>query len=182
MKTPKPYRIYKNNVKAFVLGCDPTGFDKNKNRLEFEYVFDIGGDGRYFAGILANLKELDLNLNDIYVQNLVTSYQEKETAKNKEWNKIANAFIEERKKEFDSIDPSKQQPVFLTSELLYKVLLNQNQKRFTAKELYETKEIVPVPSNANQLGRPLIPLYRHYAYSLKTKQEYKNHLINYLTT
>lgn len=91
MKTlaPKPFCFNKDNVKAFVLGCDPTGSDKNENPLEFGYVFDLGKDKWYFSGILANLCQIGLSLNDIYVQNLITEYLKTESSKNKEWLKIA---------------------------------------------------------------------------------------------
>jgi hypothetical protein len=161
MPQPKPHKP--KNPRAFVLGCDPTAFDKKGNRLEFETVFNIGNDKRYFAGILTNLKALDLDLNDVYVQNLVTEYLEKETSKNKkEWKQIAMESIAARKEEFDRVDPGRQWPVFLTSWLLYEVLLNDDLPRKTPKELYEAAEIIP--TSQNKLCRPLIPLFRHHEY------------------
>lgn len=112
---PKPYCTDLRKIKAFVLGCDPTGFDKKRNRLIFEYVFNIGGkDKRYFAGILSNLKKLELSLNDVYVQNLITDYQDEESSKNKKWLETAKTYIPARKKEFDAIDKEGKIPVFLT--------------------------------------------------------------------
>jgi hypothetical protein len=181
MNAPLPFHGNAQPLKAFVLGCDPTAFDKNKNLLQFEYVFDIGCDERYFAGVLANLKEIGLNLEDIYVQNLVTDYQEKETSTNIAWKENAEAIIPARKDEFDKIDPSKKLPVFLTSELLYKVLLNGDEKRKKAGELYASDE-VEIPAEKNKLGRPLIALYRHRAYSLKQHPAYLERVRNFLST
>ena len=170
---PKPFYSNLEGIKAFVLGCDPTGFDKNGNRLEFEFVFDLGKDKRYFAGILANLKHLGLSLDNIYVQNLVTDYQKVETGKNKEWQRIAEGFIPQRKNEFDNIDPTCTMPVFLTSYTLYKVLININQSIYVAKDLYSNKDLVPILPSANRLERPLIPLFRHHDYALDKQEEYK---------
>jgi hypothetical protein len=178
---PKPFFSNEKPIKAFVLGCDPTAFDKNKKRLQFKYVFDIGGDERYFAGMMANLKETGLDLDDIFVQNLVTDYQEKETSTNIAWKENAGANIPARKDEFDKVDPTKTLPVFLTSELLYKVLLNDGEKRVKASELYESDEVV-IPAEKNKLGRPLIALYRHRAYSLKQHPAYLERVRNFLST
>jgi hypothetical protein len=173
MKPPKPH--IPKNLRAFVLGCDPTAFkDKEKRVLkELKTVFGICEDRRYFAGILSNLKALGLGQDDVYVQNLVTEYLGKETSNNKkEWKEKARKSIGDRKKEFDLADPSGKLPVFLTSYLLYEVLLNDGLKRKTAKELYDGIEIIPASSN--QLNRPLVPLFRHYTYGYKYKLEYFN--------
>ena len=177
MSYPKPHKKNKKNIKAFVLGCDPTAIYKNNIKLDFEYVFDIENDKRYFAGILSNLKLIGLFLEDVYVQNLITEYQDKETNENKNWNEIAKTYILHRRSEFDKIDPERKIPVFLTSEVLYKVLLNDDQNKYKPKELYNNKSLIPVSAKDNQLKRPLIPLYRHYVYSLSRQNEYLNYLL-----
>jgi len=174
--TPKPFCSNKDQIKAFVLGCDPTGFDKNGNRLEFEYIFDIGKDKRYFAGILSNLAQVGLSLDDIYVQNLITEYLNTESSKNKAWLKIAAGYISARKLEFDQIDRHRQLPVFLTSELLTKAILNDHQPKYTASELYENPDLIPLTPQTNKLERPLIPLYRHTAYRLSHQADYAKRL------
>ncbi len=174
MSSPKPFCVNPGEIKAFVLGCDPTAFDKNQDRLEFEYVFDLGKDQRYFAGVLNNLELIGLSINDIYVQNLITDYQEKETGKNKEWNKIAKQSIPARKMEFDSIDKSGSIPVFLTSEILYNVLLVQGVQKYKAQEFYVMEASLPILASYNLLNRPLFPLYRHFRYKLN---EHKSYLI-----
>jgi len=177
MKPPKPFcSNSNNNIKAFVLGCDPTAFDKQGNRLKFEYVFDLGNDERYFSGVLKNLELIGLTLDDIYVQNLVVEYQEEETSKNKNWKKVAEKSILERKKEFDSIDKSGDIPVFLTSELLYQVLINPGAPKYKAKEFYDMEAPLPIPSSRNLFCRPLFLLYRHYRYKLSEHNGYLKYL------
>lgn len=168
--TPKPYKP--KYPKAFVLGCDPTAFDKNGEPIEFETVFNIGTkDKRYFAGILSNLKYLGLDLENVYVQNMVTEYLDKETSKNKKvWKQKAKESIAERKTEFDRADPGGKWPVFLTSWLLYYVLLNDDLPSKTAKDLYGSAEIIS--PEQNQLGRTLIPLFRHHEYKYQKWFDY----------
>lgn len=181
IQSPKPYCKDPKNVKAFVLGCDPTAFDKSQNRLEFEYVFNIGGtDKRYFSSILKNLNTLDLSLDNIYVQNLITDYLDNETCINGSWARIAEEYIPLRKQEFDKIDPTGLKPVMLTSEYLYKVLINHDQVKYSARELYENENLVPIKAEHNKLGRPLIPLYRHIAYSLTNKIDYQVRIKEYI--
>ncbi len=177
---PPPPAAWKvEQPKAFVLGCDPTAFytdaDGKRFPLVFKHVFDLDGpDFRYFSAIRKNLVELELDYEtDIYVQNLVVDYQPDETTKNKNWNNEALKSIAQRKKEFDNVDPSGRVPVFLTSERLYKVLMNAGEPLLTAKELYE-QEIVMIPAVKNKLGRPLIALYRHPKYHNSKQKAYFN--------
>jgi hypothetical protein len=172
MNPPKPHIPPKASIKAFVLGCDPTAFDKKRNRRVFNYVFDIEGDKWYFDGILKNLEAVGLCMDCIYVDNLVTGYQEEETAKNKNWGSIAAREIPLRKQEFDAIDPSgKLLPVFLTSQHLYKVLLNEGIQPKTPTAIY--KGAIPVKAEDNKLGRPLVALYRHYKYAVDKHPVYQ---------
>jgi len=168
---PKPWIV--DQPKAFVLGCDPTAFYKNGAPRKFEYVFNLQdkGDKRYFAGILKNLKAFGLGLDCIYVQNLVTDYQPTETSKNKNWNNEALKSIPLRRKEFDDVDPTGNLPVFLTSQHLYKVLLNDGIQPETPATLY--KESMPIPAMQNKLGRPLVVLYRHYKYAMDKHPVYQ---------
>ncbi len=155
MKTPKPYCIEPKNIRAFVLGCDPTGFGKHYDQIEFETVFGIGKDARYFAGIEPNLKLLGLNKGQIYVQNMVTEYQDEGSSKTKNWISNAEKFIGPRLAEFDLVYPLRITPVFLTSKLLYKALLNRLEKPYSAKELYNLPMIIPIPATTNSLFLPL---------------------------
>ena len=181
---PKPWIV--PNPKAFVLGCDPTAFFLNSNGekmpLIFNHVFDIDGpDNRYFSGIRNNLLEMDLHYEtDVYVQNLVVDYQAEETSRNKNWNHEALKNIAPRKLEFDSVDPSGRIPVFLTSERLYKVLMNDNVPLLSAAELYRQENVI-IPAVMNKLGRPLIALYRHPRYQCTNQMPYFKKVRNALT-
>jgi len=169
---PKPFCVNPAKIKAFVLGCDPTAFDKNQNRLEFEYVFDLGKDQRYFAGVLKNLEWIGLSINDIYVQNLIADYQENETGKNNEWKQMANEYLPLRIEELNKIDPIRKIPVFLTAYNLYELLVNEDLKRFNAQHIYNLEIAVPVKPENNVLGRPLVPLFRHRSYDLMNWENY----------
>lgn len=86
MNPPSHYHNKAVKTKAFVLGCDPTAF-KDGIRLDFDYVFGIKKDKRFFAGINANLKSLGLELECVYVQNLITDYQDFVTSDHPNWKK-----------------------------------------------------------------------------------------------
>lgn len=182
---PKPWVV--EHPKAFVLGCDPTAFytdtSGEKLPLVFKTVFDIdGSDDRYFSGIRINLQELDMQYEtDVYVQNLVVEYQPEETSRNKNWNREALKNIAPRKLEFDAVDPAGRVPVFLTSERLYKVLMNEGEPLLTATELYHQDNVV-IPAEKNKLGRPLIALYRHPRYHSKNQKPYFAKVRKALTT
>ncbi|RIJ45490.1 hypothetical protein D1614_22735 [Maribellus luteus] len=179
MNIPKPYCINRESIKALVLGCDPTAFDKHGNLRKFEYVFDLGNDKRYFNGILKNLQLVGVQINEIYVQNLVTEYQSKETSKNQEWNLLASKSIPARKNEFDRIDGTSDIPVFLTSEVIYKVLLKRDCLKIKARDFYEGNAPIPVSATDNYLGRPLFPLYRHPYYKLELHENYAKKVKSY---
>lgn len=163
----------KRKTKAIVLGCDPTAFDRKGKPLKFEVVFGIGGrDKRYFNDIEKNLGFVGLHRDDIYVQNLCQNYFTEESTNNKVWLEAAQFWIRELKDEL-SIFPDPL-PVLLTSELLYKVLLCEGIKAESGGYIYEHPNEVPIHPESNQLGRPLIPLYRHPSYRLLTKQQQRN--------
>lgn len=180
MKQPQPFCFNPAKIKAFVLGCDPTNFSDNGKPVELTYVFGIGQDHRYYSDILSNLQLLGLHLEDLYIQNLVTEYLDQETGKNKNWEAEANKHLAARKTEFDNLDPTGHIPVFLTAERLYSFLLKDGEKKWKASELYALKTEVPIPPAANKLGRPLIPLYRHFRYILMKWPDYSNKLKKYL--
>lgn len=177
MNPPSHYHNKAVKTKAFVLGCDPTAFDKEGKRIEFEYVFGIKKDKRYFAGINANLIGLGLDQESVYIQNLITDYQDKVSGDNPNWNEQALKYIKSRKEEFDTIDKSVKLPVFLTSELLYKVLLNEGEIPKKPSELYNSESDFFIPADKNKLSRPLVPLYRHPAYSLKNQNKFADRVI-----
>lgn len=183
--SPKPWKV--EHPKAIVLGCDPTAFHTDsigvRTLIHFNTVFNLGGsDLRYFAAINNCLKKLDLNFEvDLYVQNLVSDYQQEETSKNKKWDELAKSLIPERRAEFDKIDPVGNLPVFLTSERLYKVLMNDGEPLLPAAELYKMQDVM-IPATKNKLSRPLIALYRHPKYNCSRQKDYYERVKNALNT
>jgi hypothetical protein len=179
MKTtinPKPYYSSEGQVKAFVLGADPT----NPANIEIEFVFGINsGDRRYFASIERNLNAIGLAIDDVYVQNLVQEYLEKPTTENDNWETDAERWLPVTKKEFDEIDPSGKLPVLDTAERIMKFLYPETPK---AKDIYFGLLQIPVTKSSNNLGRPLIPFYRHLNYNLNKCPEYKKSLIGIFKT
>jgi hypothetical protein len=187
---PKPYPNT-GLLKAFILGCDPTAFPKEdmdkykRNEIKaeeriykpLEYVFGIegfGADKRYFANILSNLNHLGLKLENLYVQNLMTEYQQYLTYENKKlWmTLVTEDVLNKCRHEFNKQDEYKNVPVFLTSYILYAVLLKPGIIRKSAKELYNPKGEIIIPANINQLHRPLIPLFRNLNYSYSNKKDF----------
>ena len=179
---PKYFCFNRSNVKAFVLGCDPTNKTNSGNRVNLEFAFGIGKDARYFRPILDNLNLIGLHLEDLYVQNMIVEYQDLETSKNKQWEKDSIYSIKERIKEFRKIDSYNKIPVFLTSQELYNVLLNDGEARFSPDKLYSLTASIPILPNQNKLGWTLFPLFRNRKYNLKYWPEYKNEIIQYLKT
>lgn len=179
---PKPWIV--SNPKAFVLGCDPTAYSSEERKKDytirqhiiFDTVFDLSKGLKYFRKINDNLKALNLSRRYVYVQNLVIDYQKEETSKNKEWVSIAEPYIKERKAEFDRINSGRKVPVFLTSELLLKVLLNNPKDYLKPLQLYSSDNEFYIPAEKNRLGRPLIPLYRHQDYALEKWPEYSERI------
>ncbi|WP_026896761.1 hypothetical protein [Daejeonella oryzae] len=157
---PNAYCKDPSNIKAIVLGCDPS----NTHDKELKYAFGIETETPllkgFFAGILKNLAVIGMSLNDVYVQNLCQNYFEEETSKNKSWNKAAAVWIPYLKAELDQLPISKIVPVFLTAAPLYQVLTADGIKKIKPRELYTKPELLPVKVSDNYLERPLFPLYR----------------------
>lgn len=147
-------------VKAIYLGCDPTN---NSYKIEFDYAFAHEHKGSEFRQFLKmhteQLKEIGLNWNTVYTQNLCRNYFKEETGVNKIWKKVADEFwIERLKEELSVFDPNI--PVLITSQLLLEVLGDKETSKYTAPDIYEGKKEIPIPAHKNKLGRPLIAVYR----------------------
>lgn len=172
---PEPFCVDPKNVKAFILGTDPSNFSDDGKPKKLYTVFGIGtGDERYFSGILANLKNVDLSLESVYVLNLITHYLDFEPSGDKKlWMEFAEIWLPDLKKRLDEVDPERKIPVFATAEILFK-FLNPDMKNIKAGDIYrlEDQEIVmTLPGNSdNQLGRIVIPFYRHFSYQLSNPE------------
>jgi len=169
---PKSFCFNKSKIKAIVLGCDPTNFSNKGNRVSLSYAFGIGQDPRYFMDVLKNLNIIGLNLEDIYITNLVRTYLKDETEKNTTWEISAKRSLKDLFEELEEIDPKRKLPVFLTAKRIYTFLLNDNIPRQRPKDIYDLKAEIPIKPENNKLKRNLFPLFRHYEYSLAKNKEY----------
>jgi len=176
MKNTKAFCADMKNFKVFILGADPTNFSgENKNPVQLEYAFGINsGDTRYFDGILRNLSLVGIELEDLYVQNVVPEYLDAETSKNKDWEKKAEEWLPHLRQELDEVDPDKNKPAFVTAERIMKFLVNNDYKLPKASEIYseDVQNLMYVKPEDNKLGRPLIALYRHPRYNLRSNRHY----------
>jgi hypothetical protein len=184
MQNPKPFFYNRKKIKTFVLGADPTNFSDGGKPKQIEYVFGILSDEpRYFSSILKNLNLVGLHLEDVYVQNLVQEYLQDETSKNKNWEDYAVYWLKKLKKEFDEVNPKKNIPVLVTAERILKFLVNRDVKLPAASIIYSNNadSLFYVKPNDNKLGRTLFAFYRHPAYSLKFKNQYRTLLAEWFT-
>lgn len=160
---PASFCFNRKNVRAIVLGADPSNFSEKKKTVKLSTAFGIGsGNSAYFGGIFENLNLVGIGLHEIYVQNLVPNYMSAGTGNNKSWSIFADHWVDHIRNEFDAIDKSHKTPVLLTAELLYKYLLNAKVTRFSATQIYSRNgnATIPIPGSDNKLKRPLIPFYR----------------------
>lgn len=178
---PAPFCFNLNQIRAIVLGADPSNSSDKGKPKTLTKVFGIGdGDARYFRGILANLNTVGLGLEDIYADNLIQDYTHAETSKNKDWPVIARQNIASCLDRLDAVDKKRKLPVFITAEEIYKAV--SIQKVIKAKEFYTNPELIPVSAPENKLHRLLVPFYRHKYYSLLNPrwEAYKKRIIEIL--
>lgn len=170
-----------NNIKAIVLGCDPS----NIHDQQLKYPFALETENKklklFFSGIKANLKIIGLSEETVYIQNLCQNYFMEETSKNKYWKKAAEVWIPYLKEELNSLPINKNVPVFLTAGMLYEVLLSKGVKKYKPKELYSNSGLLPIRAEDNLLERPLFPLYRggFGTYNLRKWEEYGKYVKRY---
>ncbi len=163
---PAAYCYNRHRFKAFVLGADPTNFTNKNKTVKLRYAFGIGsGDNRYFDRILKNLEQVGLTIKDVYVQNLVQEYLEKETGKNPKWVKHAKQWVDRTWIELDDLDPGKEIPVLVTARSIM-LFLHHMDHIPLAQTIYSCYWDIPFPSETNKLNRPLIPFYRNLNYRL----------------
>lgn len=182
---PNAYCQNSSNIKAIVLGCDPS----NRHNRNLKYAFGIETESlllkQFFAGIQKNMAVIGLSLENVYVQNLCQNYFEKETSKNPGWEEAAKVWIPYLKTELDQLPLSKEVPVFLTAAPLYQVLTVDGIKNYKPRELYTRPELLPIKASDNYLDRPLFPLYRGgrgmYELDQPVWSEYVKHIQSYLS-
>lgn len=175
MNHPKPFCLNKKRFKAFVLGADPSNFSDHGRPKKFEFVFGILSDEpRYFIGILRNLQEIGLHLEDVYVQNIISEYLKEETTKNKDWEEHADRWLLSLRSELDLVDPGRKNPVLITAERIMRFLIFKSYKLPSAKEIYSNNAEVLfcIKPKDNKLNRPLLAFYRHPSYSLNRNRNY----------
>ena len=172
---------YKNGIKAFVLGADPSNFYGDSKTIKVNVVFGIGEEKQYFSSISRNLEALGLSLSDIYVQNVVRNYCYREARSNPYWDKFAEGWFPYLSEEFEMIDPYKRLPVFVTDEKALKFLLYDPYDIGMPGEYYKGLKFIPVLPEDNKLERNIIPLYRHPAYSLDQQEYYKDRILDILS-
>lgn len=175
---PCEYVKKRKDVKAIILGADPSNFSNSGETVKIKTVFDLGGqDERYFRSILTNINEVGLNLKNIYVQNLVRNFMTEETAKNKLWLDFVELWKPLLKQDLDLLNPGKNIPVFATAECILNSLLNPDVKKIPAKEYFE--KCIVIKPEQNFLERTIIPCFRrHYPY--KDYPAYVEHIKKYV--
>ncbi len=163
---PHEYSVKNKNVKAIVLGADPSNFDSSGKIRVTSHVFDLMGRGlRSFNSIIDNLRLAGISKKNIYAQNLVRNYMTVEASKNKLWPFFAELWKPLLKEDLDKLDPYKDLPVFITEECVMNVLLNSNIEKQKAAINYYVQSIIVKPEE-NYLERNLIPCFSEiYAYS-----------------
>ena len=172
---------YRGNgpIKAILLGADPTnnGTKDNKGLKELKTVFGIGEFMEFFRPQESNLRQIGLDKENLYIQNICRNYFKKEISKNKYWGEIAQVWFPYLKEELDKFDAAKKLPVLSTSEVIMKVLVEEkvaNPSAIYANNLSYVSEV---------LGRQVYALYRHPRYSLSSDtnrlyKEFLNEVLN----
>jgi len=174
---PSAFCFDKKKINAFVLGADPSNFSDNGKTVFLKTVFGIGsGDNRYFRDILVNLKLIGLNLEDIYVQNLIQNFMDTETTDNELWSQFAEIWLPVLKAEFDKMDKKQKTPVLITAQKIFDFLLNKGEGEDKVENYYTDKKTkILVPKDNNRLNRPIVPFFRAPVYKL-TKNRWPNYI------
>lgn len=188
---PKAYCTNKLEVKAIYLGCDPS----NKHSNALPYAFALESGLKVFQPFInshkENLEVIGLGWESVYVQNLCQNYFQEETSKNlRIWKKAAKEFwIAQLKEELDT-QFEQNVPVLLTSQYLLEILGKGGIEKIKAPEFYNCSVDIPIPAEQNELGRPLIPMYRgkspklKISYHLKYQEwePYKSKIVQFLNS
>lgn len=160
---PKPYFEDLDKVKAILLGSNPLAVGESAGG---EYVFDLShfnkdrGHSPIFGNIYNNLNAIDLDLWDIYAQNLCKNYFINLSVHDDKWIEIAKLWAEVIKQELDTLF-DKNIPVLVTAPWILKPLVEDLKE---PNFYYEKKKFISPEENI--LGRTLIPFFRQAEFSL----------------
>ena len=181
---PEPYYEVQGDIKAIVLGADPTHIvDTEPIEIKVVFGLDKGMKSKYWRSTInTNLLQIGLTLDNIYDQNVCRNFFTVETSKNKNWVKIARDYWipllrEELDEKFDQTIP-----VLMTTEFILWAVMEGEVRRVNAKDIY-TKSIF-IHAEENLLKRKLLAFYRNKDYSLRQEKwnEYRNFLIQQVTS
>ncbi|MCC7452138.1 MAG: hypothetical protein IT324_32340 [Anaerolineae bacterium] len=164
---PQPYCVNRADVKAIVLGTDPS----NREGKTFNRVFGLQNESlRYFGRIKRNLDCIGLTLKDIYVQNFCKNYFTQVTTDNGCWVEAAKIWRDFIREELDYLNPQRDIPVLITAHILVGVIVNPDSpvRKVDAEYWYEKGEFIH--HSDNFLGRTVIPFFRHAKYNLNSKK------------
>lgn len=166
---PSPV-VGKNEIKAIVLGADPTHLIDKKPEI-FKDVFGLEEDNSpYWRAMSKNLKVISLDKQYVNVQNLCRNYFMQETSKNAFWAEIAREYWAPfLKKELDALFKP-DVPILMTTEFILHAVLIDTKKKIKASEIYS--QMITIPKENNLLGRELIAFYRHPKYALSYWSNY----------
>ena len=168
---PLPYFQNIENVKAIVLGADPSNLQNNT----FQYAFGLekGEKSPFFIKILENLNHIRLDLSAIYAQNLCRNYFTKVTDENPYYHDIAKKYwLPLLKNELDSLF-STDIPVFVTAWKVMEVIAPSSKKFRNRKSAIFRDGVV---FKENELNRPAFALFRggHGYYNLD-REDWKDY-------
>lgn len=172
---PQAY-LGSNNIKAILLGADPTndGIKNNKGLKQLKYVFGINSEyEKYFFGPQSsNLKSIKLSKEDLYIQNVCQNYFTEQTSKNKSWKAVAQIWLPYLQKELAKLDNNI--PVFVSAEKIMELFILDTPR---AEDIYNV--ILEPYFFSPLLKREIYPLYRHPKYMLTNNWfDYREYLIN----
>lgn len=174
-KIPKPYYEDLKKVRAILLGSSPMLTKYTVDYTEQpEYVFNLseykeGVEGEdIFGNINSNLLAIDLNLDEIYAENLCKNHLKNISVHDDAWVRIAHIWGKDLKKELDELF-SKEIPVLVTATWMLKALgkgIRDGMHYYTSNEFIKAED--------NILDRVLIPFFRHEQYDLN-KDSFKTY-------
>ena len=165
-RLPKPFYGNIATVKAIVIGPDPSIMLKHN----FKYVYGLETpNNKYFVNHKANLRSVGIDLDNIYVQNLVQNYSNKNNDRNPVWYEMAEIWKPTLKQELDTLFSPKI-PVFFTSVRVLQSLMPEKINKMNVVSFYQEGKFIA--AYKNYLKRTLIPLQTsqfYHKYDLFTK-------------